>query len=157
MESDSPSQVLRQLDDALHDELESTEMYLTMFYGIIDPAKGVLRYSNAGHPHAFRIGPEGDPIRLLATDPPIGIAGPEAYNEEIGEWNAGDLLFLFTDGLSDTLATKVRGTGERLVLKTISEHRGSTPEAIVAHLFKLAEDATPDIPSDDRTAVVLRM
>jgi phosphoserine phosphatase RsbU/P len=156
MESDSPSQVLRQLDDALHDELETTEMYLTMFYGIIDPAQGVLRYSNAGHPHAFRIEPEGEPIRLLATDPPIGIAGAASYNEEIKTWNSGDLMFLFTDGLSDTLATKERGTGERLVLKTIGEHRTSTPEDIVAHLFQLAEGATPDIPSDDRTAVVLR-
>jgi phosphoserine phosphatase RsbU/P len=156
MESDSPSHVLRQLDDALHDELESTEMYLTMFYGIIDPAKGVLRYSNAGHPHAFRIEAEGEPVRLLATDPPIGIAGPASYNEEIKEWNSGDLMFLFTDGLSDTLATRERGTGERLVLKTISDHRASTPDEIVSHLFDLAEAATPDIPSDDRTAVVLR-
>lgn len=156
MESDSPSQVLRQLDDALHDELETTEMYLTMFYGIIDPAMGVLRYSNAGHPHAFRIQPEGDPIRLLATDLPIGIAGPEAYNEATMEWSPGDLMFLFTDGLSDTLATQERGTGERLILKTIGEWRASTPKEIVAHLFQLAEDATPDIPSDDRTAVVLR-
>ena len=125
-------------------------------YGIIDPARRVLRYSNAGHPHAFRVEPEGDPVRLMATDPPIGIAGPASYNEEIREWNSGDLMFLFTDGLSDTLATEERGTGERLVLKTISEHRTNSPEQIVNHLFQLAEDAAPHIPSDDRTAIVLR-
>jgi len=156
MESESPAQVLRQLDDALRDELETTEMYLTAFYGIIDPTAGELRYSNAGHPHAFRMCCQGEQRRLLATDPPVGIAGPDAYNEEVLEWEKGDLMFLFTDGLSDSIATDHRGSGEKAVLKLIAEKLGEPPSEIVRELFKLAERTAPSVPSDDRTAVVLR-
>jgi len=157
MESETPSEVLRQLDDALRDELETTEMYLTLFYGIIDPEEGELRYSNAGPPHAFRLDPEGGTVRLLATDPPVGIAGPEAYNEESLAWREGDLMFLFTDGLSDSLASEGRGSGEEVVLCAVTEHLGSEPREIVRELFELAERTTPSIPSDDRTAIVLRI
>jgi acetyl-CoA carboxylase carboxyltransferase component len=38
-EAESPAGVLRKLDDALSDELASTEMFLTVFYGVIDPAE----------------------------------------------------------------------------------------------------------------------
>ncbi len=155
MEYGTPSEVLRQLDDALREELETTEMYLTVFYGVIDPVAGELRYSNAGHPHAFAVRTDGAADRLLATDPPVGIAGPEAYQETVVPWNQGDLLLLFTDGLSDTLATTERGSGERSVIDTVRANRARPPTEIVAELFQLAEDATPSIPSDDRTAIVL--
>jgi phosphoserine phosphatase RsbU/P len=155
MEYGTPPEVLRHLDDALREELETTEMYLTVFYGVIDPASGVLSYSNAGHPHAFAIRRDGTAERLLATDPPVGIAGPDAYQESSVAWNQGDLLFLFTDGLSDTLAVDDRRSGERLVIDTVLENRDQPPTEIVAKLFQLAEDATPSIPSDDRTAIVL--
>ena len=37
-EHDSPARVLRDLDDALREELETTEMFLTVFYGVVDPS-----------------------------------------------------------------------------------------------------------------------
>ncbi|NIP78600.1 MAG: SpoIIE family protein phosphatase, partial [Gemmatimonadetes bacterium] len=64
-------------------------------------------YANAGHPHAFAIREDGEVERLAATDPPVGFAGPDSYDEDSIAWNSGsDLLLLFTDGLSDTLATR---------------------------------------------------
>ena len=62
-------------------------MFLTVFYGVIDPAAGVLVYSNAGHPHAFAIHSDGSSERLGATDPPVGFAGPDSYSESsIASW-----------------------------------------------------------------------
>lgn len=157
LEVGTPAGVLRNLDDALRDELETTEMYLSLFYGVLDPANGQLIYSNAGHPHAFVIHADGSHERLVATDPPVGIAGPGSYHELRIPWEpSGDLLLLFTDGLSDTLAFGARGSGENLVVQAAVNGRGGPPQAIVDSLFAWAADADPTIPADDRTAVVLK-
>lgn len=158
LEGGCPSEVLRKLDDALIDELETTEMFLSLFYGIIDPSKGTLAYSNAGHPHAFTTHSDGSSERLEATDPPMGIAGPESYGEKTVAWETGkDLLLLFTDGLSDTLATEVRGSGEAAVLDVISTGLHRRAYDLVDDLFARAEAANPTVPADDITALVLRV
>lgn len=157
-EADSPAEMLRQLDDALADELASTEMYVTVFFGVIDPAKGVLVYANAGHPHAFTVHEDGTYERLGATDPPVGFAGPDSYREQSLPWDAkGDLLFLFTDGLPDALPRGNGGRAEEVVLQTVVRYRYDTPRAIVAALFDLPEDRTSARVGDDRTAMVLRL
>ena len=158
-EHDSPAQVLRHLDDALREELETTEMFLTVFYGVIDPKAGTLCYSNAGHPHAFAIhSDDGGLDRLIATDPPVGFAGPDAYGEEEVPWSVeDDLLLLFTDGLSDTLASEARGDGEERVLDAVISNRRRPASVIVEELFALTADADTKILGDDRTALVLRI
>ncbi len=151
-----PAQVLRQMDDALQDELENTEMYLTMFYGVLDPIRGTLTYANAGHPHAFLVRADGTAERLLATDPPVGFAGPDSYHEVELPWSPStDLLFLFTDGLSDTMTTAEISDGEAFVVNEVVRHRELEPSEIVDRLFSLADDSVPTIPSDDRTAILL--
>jgi sigma-B regulation protein RsbU (phosphoserine phosphatase) len=158
MEKGRPSGVLRQLDDALRDELETTEMFLSLFYGILDPREGSMTYANAGHPHAFAIHDDGSTERLDATDPPVGIAGPESYGERTLPWKPSeDLLLLFTDGLSDTLATSESGSGEAAVLKSAVAGRRGEPAELVDELFRLAAEANPSVPTDDITALVLRV
>jgi sigma-B regulation protein RsbU (phosphoserine phosphatase) len=152
----SPARVLREMDDALAGELETTEMYLTLFYAVLDPKAWTLTYANAGHPHAFLLRPDEEPRRLHATDPPIGFAGPDAYGQREIAWSPDDdLLLLFTDGLSDTLTTETTRDGEQFVLDIVAEHRDESPEAIVEELFARTRDAEPTVPSDDRTVVVV--
>lgn len=156
-EVETPGEVLRQVDRAIQDELESTEMYLTLFYGVLDPAAGELVYANAGHPHAFVVRSDGSAERLLATDPPVGIVSPDRYTEGRTPFApSGDLLLLFTDGLSDLLAGSTRKSGEEVVVEHAASLRTGTPESVVQGLFELADRATPGIPSDDRTALVLK-
>jgi len=156
-EAESPAEVLRGLDDALGDELATTEMFLTLFYGVLDPEAETLIYSNAGHPHAFRISADGSTHRLTATDPPVGFASAGSYGEERVDWKPGDdLLLLFTDGLSDTLATSGQ-VGEEIVLGTAVRHRFSPAAAIVDSLFALQSDAVRPLSGDDRTALVVRV
>ena len=156
LESPHPAEVLRKLDDALSGELETTEMFVSLCYVVIDPAAGELRYSNAGHPHAWVFRPDGASERLVATDPPMGFAGAGSYAEERVSWKGGDLLVLFTDGLSDTLATPEPGSGEAAVVDAVKRELEMDPGHIVQVLFDMAEAATPYVPADDRTALVLR-
>ncbi|MBB4635710.1 SpoIIE family protein phosphatase [Longimicrobium terrae] len=155
-EGDAPSEVLHRTHRAVIDELENTEMYLTLFYGVIDPAAATLTYSNAGHGHAFRIrGEDGSAERLGATDPPFGIVDRDTYGEAVTGWTGKhDLLFLFTDGLSDALdAGEIEG--ERVLVDEASRMRADEPGAIMERLFIAAGEAS-NVPPDDRTAVVVR-
>ena len=152
-----PGEVIGRLSEALLDELESTEMYLTLFYCVIDARNGRIAFSNAGHPHAFLVRDDGSSERLSATDPPLGIGGPGPFGERSVGWNAGsDLLLLFTDGLSDLLGAAHRENGEAMVLADVVAERGRPVGEIVDHLFELAGQVTPEILSDDRTALLVR-
>ncbi|HEX5723942.1 MAG TPA: GAF domain-containing SpoIIE family protein phosphatase [Longimicrobiaceae bacterium] len=156
-EDDPPGEVLRRTHRALIDELESTEMYLTLFYGVIDPQKGTLTYANAGHPHAFRVPAEGAAQRLAVTDPPFGIVDRDAYSEATTPWQGGrDLLFLFTDGLSDALGNG-EGAGAARLVEAVCARRGEKAEALMEDLFRLTGGSEGDIPPDDRTAVLVRL
>ena len=155
---DASSGVLRQLDDALRDELETTEMYLSLFYGILDPKKGTLTYANAGHPHAFAIHDDGTNRTPGCHRSTGGHRGPGILRGKDPPWSPGeDLLLLFTDGLSDTLATEERGSGEAAVLEVAAAWRGGNPNDLVDALFRAAAEANPTVPADDITALVLRV
>jgi phosphoserine phosphatase RsbU/P len=149
------------MGEALMDELESTEMYLTLFYGVIDPASGELTYANAGHPHAFVIRGDGETERLPAMDPPMGIAGTVEYQQRTVPWSTGgDLLLLFTDGLSDNLAAESRVAAEKYIVSETVRLRGEPVSHMVDALFDLEGNGVSgerNVRGDDRTAVVLRV
>ncbi len=155
-EGDSPAEVLRRTHQALIDELETTEMYLTLFYGVIDPAEGRITFVNAGHSHAFRVTGAGKVVRLRATDPPFGIVDLDTYREETAAWVTGeDFLLLFTDGLPDALGMG-EVEGERELLEVAARDAKEPLPGILDRLFALRGSAS-EVPADDRTAVLVRI
>lgn len=153
----APAELLHRIHQALIKELESTEMYVTLFYCVLDPAAQQITYANAGHPHAFRIGGDGSVKRLAATDPPLGMSPFEEYGEDLVAWKPKeDLLAVFTDGLSDAFCAKSGIGGEKNLLTEIVANRTRHPQEILDMLFEAAENAVLNIPPDDRTAIIVR-
>lgn len=154
-ESGPPAGVLRGVHDALIKELESTEMYLTLFYGVLDPAAGRLVYANAGHPHAFHVAEDGTCTRLGATSPPLGIAPADSFGEAEVSWGGGrDLVCLLTDGLTDVYPDRGDGPGEQSLIGEVIRIRDRPLDEILDVLFSAPK--TEGIPSDDRTALLVR-
>ncbi len=150
-EAASPGDLLRSIHRALIQKLESTEMFMTVFYGVIDPDRRVLLYANAGHAHAFRLHGDEEPQRLRATSPPLGIAEYGSYGDASVAWEPGDLLCLFTDGLTNPSLR----TTEEAVLNAVRRHRAKSAETIVEAMFEArGRESTP--APDDQTAFVLR-
>jgi sigma-B regulation protein RsbU (phosphoserine phosphatase) len=151
-----PGGMLRALFASVSGELATTEMYLSAFYGIVDRAMGTLCYANAGHPHAFVLGADGRPQRLAALDPPIGMVPIGATTAE-RPWHRGDLLILFTDGITDARAPDGERLGEARVLETIRRHRALPPDQILERVFEDLQRHTGDgSRRDDLTLVLLR-
>lgn len=151
-EAEAAGDLLRAIHRALIQKLESAEMFLTLFYGVIDPGAGELSYANAGHPHAFHLSGDAEPVRLGATSPPLGIAEYGAYADAYVEWRDGDLLSLFTDGLT---SPSLRAT-ERSLVEAIHENRNRSAAEIVEAIFRTRRQLQAAVP-DDQTALVVRM
>ncbi len=130
-----PSIALEAVQRSLADELSSTEMSLSLCYAVIDSKARELRFANAGHPHAFRLGADGVCVRLQAVAPPIGFSDA-AIDECVMAWRAGDRLVLFTDGIADARDAKDRRLGEAAVMRTLSKMtQGETPDEILTAIF----------------------
>jgi sigma-B regulation protein RsbU (phosphoserine phosphatase) len=150
-ETASPGDLLRAIHRALIQKLESTEMFMTVFYGVIDSAEHTLVYANAGHAHAFRFHGAEPAQRLMATSPPLGIAEYGSYGESRVAWQPGDLLCLFTDGLTNPSLK----TTEEAVVEAVNRCRRRQASEIIAAMFEARGRRGGEAP-DDQTAFVLR-
>ena len=152
-----PGDMLHALTVTLREELAMTEMFISAFYGIVDPVVRELRYSNTGHPHAFLLAEGKDFERLAASDPPIGMSEESPVTERRA-WNPGrDLLVLFTDGVSDARSAADARLGEDRVLDTIRAHREAPPSEILERVVEELDAHTEGAPRrDDFTLVLLR-
>lgn len=152
----SPDETLMLLNESVAPELARADMYFSVFYGVLDPHRGRLDYASAGHPHAFRIPAEGEPERLVATAPPMGL-GPGPVAGRYIQWEPEyDLLALWTDGLVEARSSSGEMFGEARLLEILCACRTQTPDEIVANVFSAHDRFTPN-PGDDRTLVVLRI
>jgi len=142
---------------SLREELNTTEMFITLFYGVIDRERGVLNYANTGHPHAFIVSGDGEVERLPALDPPLGMVDSVPCGATRG-WSRGrDLLLLFTDGVSDARNRLGVRLGEQPVLDIVREHRHEPTADIVEHVFAALRQHTAEAAlRDDLPLVVVR-
>lgn len=152
-----PGAMLHAMLQSMREELESTEMFITLFYGIVDRDAETITYANTGHPHAFICRPELPPERIGALDPPLGMSA-DAPATRVVPWNpATDLLVLFTDGITDALNADGEVMGEKRVLDAITCDPSVPPEEVVRRVFSALDAFTGGVrPRDDLTLVVLR-
>ena len=155
--TDDPAEMLRRLHVSVKEELNTTEMFVSALYAVVDRENGVLRYGNMGHPHAFIVRRDGDIERLVAGGPPLGMLD-EAPDSDARPWDVGgDVLLLFTDGIADARNRDGKRLDEEPVLACVREHRAQSPVQIVERVFALLDQYTGDVPRlDDLTLVVLK-
>ena len=153
-----PGRVLRALVASLDDELETTEMFFTVCYAVIDPRRGQLRYANLGHPHVFVVHADGSSKRLDAQAPPLGPGPQHRMTVTTLPWaRRSDLLIGFTDGLVDARDAQQRPFGESTVLESVRRTRTAPVDEIVAGVFAAVRAHTGrTTETDDCTAVVIR-
>lgn len=144
--------------------------FVTAFYATIHPGRRTIAYSTAGHnpPRLVRTDDQGraEAVELEESGGlPLGLDPAETYAERTLEMRRGDLLVLYTDGITEALApADASGSRqafgvERLdgVLKACA---GRSADEVIARVkdavtaFTRARPGTP--PIDDQTLVVLR-
>jgi len=155
--TDDPAEMLRRLYVSVKEELNTTEMFVSALYAVVDRVNGVLRYGNMGHPHAFVVSRDGTVERLKAGGPPLGMLD-QAPDSSQRSWDIdGDVLLLFTDGIADARNRFDQRLDEAPVLEVVKRHRAESPAQIASRVFELLDEYTGDVaPRDDLTLVVLK-
>ncbi|MDA8175126.1 MAG: fused response regulator/phosphatase [Nitrospiraceae bacterium] len=105
-----PHDVLALLDGAY--PISRFDRYFTMVYLIMDTAKGVIRYSNAGHWPPVLLSRKNSFKLLEKGGPPIGVGAAADFEEEELPLQDKDTLVLYTDGLIEQCNSEGETFGE---------------------------------------------
>jgi sigma-B regulation protein RsbU (phosphoserine phosphatase) len=120
--SHSPKAILENLNDQLLEDLSRTELFITMFYAKYNAETGVLSYANAGHNHPVlqRAGNDA-PRELDAEGLILGVKNGIVFEERIDHLASGDVLFFYTDGLTEAS----NSNGDMFGTTGLYDHLGS--------------------------------
>ena len=127
----SPASILTHVNDELGRENDSC-MFVTLFMGILDVKTGALAYTNAGHNPPYFLPRDGTAVRLdRCHGPVIGAMEGMVYQEDKVTVSPGDLLFLYTDGVTEAMDVKQQlYSEERLAALLSSRDFGSVEEIV---------------------------
>lgn len=101
---------------------ERTEQLTTMVYGILDAMTGEFRYVSAGHPGPVHLPSRASPVILKSDGFPIGL-GDEAYQERSVCLGVGDRLYIYSDGVPETMDSAGNQFGNARLLEAIADGR----------------------------------
>jgi predicted ester cyclase len=96
--SSSPGEMLQRVNEALFPYIPSN-MFVTCFYGVLDPKSGHLVYANAGHDLPYLRRRNGEAEELRARGMPLGLMPGMTYEEKEIVLEPRDSAFLYSDGL----------------------------------------------------------
>ncbi len=136
--------------------------FVTAFYATLDPERRRLHFALAGHnPPLVIRGPKTMALEGNAGLP-LGLAPEEQYAESLFQLEPGDLLVLYTDGVTEAMApADASGRrelfGESRLVEAIRAGSHDDPAACVRRIEDAVRLFTEDAPAtDDRTLVLMR-
>jgi phosphoserine phosphatase RsbU/P len=132
-------------------------MFVTLFYGVLDLANGVLHWCNAGHNPPYLLRANGGREMLRATGIPFGI-DPVGFHR-VGEsvLMPGDGLFVYSDGITEAFNPAGELYGNERLERVLERAKGRRAVEIVADILAdAARFAAGAEQSDDITCLALR-
>jgi sigma-B regulation protein RsbU (phosphoserine phosphatase) len=135
----------------------ATRKFLTLFFGLFEPDGGRLTYVSAGHNPGLLVRRAGEIETLPATGVPVGMFPDASWKEVSLVLGAGDLLCVYTDGVTEAVNAQEEEFGvDRLSAVVSSGISRSLPELADRVLSEVADYAR-DMPQyDDQTLLLLR-
>lgn len=133
-----------------------TNMFATIFFGILDPKTGKLIYINGGHEAPFICNADGIKERLKPTGPAVGIFPKANFNIELTQLEPGDLLLGFTDGVPDARNPAGKLYSEAEMRRVIEAKPISTASELIHRIDVAVHDHIAGIdPFDDITLIAV--
>jgi serine phosphatase RsbU (regulator of sigma subunit) len=115
--------MLQRVNEALFPNIPAN-MFVTCFYGVLDPSSGAFTYANAGHdlPYVRRGGGGGDAEELRARGVPLGLMPGMSYEEKEITLQAGEAALFYSDGLVEAHDPRGEMFGFPRLRALIAEH-----------------------------------
>lgn len=152
-----PSEGLRRANTWILKDSQS-DMFVTLFYGVLDPAARALTYANAGHNPPLLYRADTGAIETLAAKGIVLGVLPEIELEERQVTMApGDLVVLYTDGVTEAINEHEEAFGEERLAQAVRQHHDLGAAEIIAQIRAAVLAFTGERPRfDDATLVVLK-
>jgi sigma-B regulation protein RsbU (phosphoserine phosphatase) len=132
----------------------ATRKFLTCFFGLIEPDSGTLRYVSAGHNPALLRRASGAIEQIKATGVPMGMFPDASWREETVVMERGDLLCVYSDGITEALDA----ADEEFGLDRLAQWMSAVaPAEICGKVFDAVAAFAADVPQyDDQTLLLLK-
>jgi serine phosphatase RsbU (regulator of sigma subunit) len=137
-------------------------LFVTVFYGILDPASGRLVYCTAGHHPPYLIAapgraPASEPRMLPPTGMALGVVDGATWQQQSAQVERGDLLLLYTDGVVEAQDREGQLFGfDRLLAVARRQPVGPIQDMQDAILAAVSDHARAEVQSDDISLVLVR-
>jgi serine phosphatase RsbU (regulator of sigma subunit)/HAMP domain-containing protein len=132
------------------------EMFATVFFAVLDTATGRIVYCNAGHTSGVIVRPGSPAVLLEANSTIVGAFPDSVFADSEAFMETEDLLFLYTDGL-----TEARGAdglfGEERLVTLLEELQSSEPWSAATHVIQEAGDFAGGHLSDDLAIIAVAL
>ena len=131
--------------------------FITFFLAIIDPATGAITYSNAGHNPGLLIRASGTAEKLEVGGLMLGIIPMARYQEAQAQMQPGDVLVLFSDGVTEANNPAGDDFGEDRLIELVSGMAESCAQDIVTAINRAVAVFAAGAPqADDVTVLVVK-
>jgi phosphoserine phosphatase RsbU/P len=135
----------------------SAEKFATVFYGILDSQRHRLKFSNAGHDNPYVLHAHMAATRLKTGGVPLGILEEFPFEEEEVEMQPGDLIVVYSDGVTEAWNTEEIAFGEERLSEVLHQHHDKSASELIDAIFAAVKRHAGSAPqADDITLVVLR-
>ena len=157
-----PKELFGVINDSIKEQDAFTRMFVTVWMGILTISTGEMACSNAGHeyPAILRAGDkesEGFVFHKAPHSPPIGAFKGVPFRSEDLVLNAGDVIFVYTDGVTEAHRGGDELFGDDRLVAALDEVKDCSPEEIVKHIKKCVDDFCAGREQfDDITMLCLR-
>jgi sigma-B regulation protein RsbU (phosphoserine phosphatase) len=150
-------EIVTKLNERILEENVS-DLFFTLFLGIINVQTGVLQYCNAAHNHPVLIKSSGSLEELFKTHGiPVGIYANKTYQYSELKLNTGDQLVVYTDGLVDTIDENEMDYSVDVLKYNLLGAWFLNPNEIIKNIFKSVEDFRGNVKAvDDMTIMALK-
>jgi PAS domain S-box-containing protein len=145
-----PAAILEHLDDGLR--RHRLQMTCTALCARLEADRIVL--GSAGHPPALIAGPGGEIREAPVPGPLLGAFEDANWSQQAANVAPGEIVLLYTDGVTDTLGGRGRFGRDRL-RTLLARHAHETPAAVLEHLDRALREAAGGNGSDDLAALAL--
>jgi serine phosphatase RsbU (regulator of sigma subunit) len=154
LDSSSPGEVLERVNEALTIRIPPN-MFVTCFYGVLEPRRGTFTYANAGHdlPYLWH---SAYAEELRARGMPLGLMPGMSYEEKEIVLDAGEAALLYSDGLVEAHDPEGKMFGFPRLRALIAEYGGehSLGDLLLEELHSFTGDGWEQ--EDDITLLTLR-
>jgi len=152
----APHEIFRRVSGKLFHRTPANK-FATMFLGVLEPGRGIVRYANAGHSPACLVRTDGAVEWLGTTGLPLGLLPSNDY--ELGEAviEPGDTLVVYSDGYTEAENPADEEFGPDRLAEVCVANRDRQPAELAEAVDRALESfAAGRSFADDRTMVILR-